>query len=54
MEGGAPEVLLDEAWLADLLAPPVPLQLFPHVEPTVAPAFEGLQLPALIGWERWM
>src|SRR5579859_1957154 len=29
------KVLLDEAWLHDLLAPPVPLQLFPQNEPTV-------------------
>src|SRR6266700_7180956 len=34
------KLLLDEAWLHDLVAPPVPLQLFPQVEPTVAPAFE--------------
>src|SRR5713226_3395978 len=29
------KVLLDEAWLHDLVAPPVPLQLFPQAEPTV-------------------
>jgi transcriptional regulator with XRE-family HTH domain len=29
------KVLLDEAWLHDLVAPPVPLQLFPLAEPTV-------------------
>src|SRR5437016_11926592 len=32
------KVLLDEAWLHDLLAPPLPIQLFPQAEPTVAPA----------------
>src|SRR5436305_9890202 len=29
------KVLLDEAWLHDLVAPPAPLQLFPQAEPTV-------------------
>ncbi len=30
------KVLLDDAWLHDLVAPPVPLQLFPQAEPTVS------------------
>src|SRR6266852_3104253 len=29
------KLLLDEAWLHDLVAPPVPLQLFPQAEPPV-------------------
>src|SRR5947209_2581558 len=32
------KVLLDEAWLHDLLAPPVPIPLFPRAETLVAPA----------------
>jgi transcriptional regulator with XRE-family HTH domain len=31
------KVLLDEAWLRDLLAPPVPIPLFPQAQPPVAP-----------------
>src|SRR3989440_12943674 len=34
------KVLLDEAWLHDLLASPRPVQLFPQAETPVAPAFE--------------
>src|SRR5436305_3846290 len=34
------KVLLDEAWLRDLLAPPVPVELLPQPETPVAPAFE--------------
>ncbi len=29
------KVLLDEAWLRDLLAPPAPIRLFPQVSPPV-------------------
>ena len=32
------KVLLDEAWLHDLVAPPVPVQLFPQAEPSIAHA----------------
>ena len=32
------KVLLDEAWLHDLVAPPVPVQLFPQAEALVAHA----------------
>src|SRR5256714_1650699 len=35
------KVLLDEAWLRDLLAPPAPIPLFPQVQPLVAPAPEA-------------
>src|SRR5215467_15656755 len=31
------KVLLDEAWLHDLVASPRPVQLFPGAEPSVAP-----------------
>ena len=34
------KVLLDEVWLHDLLAPPVPVQLLPPAEPPAAPALE--------------
>src|SRR5438034_7165362 len=43
-------VLLDEAWLHDLVAPPVPLPLFPQVEPTVAPAFEETAAFPRVDW----
>ncbi len=35
------KVLLDEAWLRDLLAPPAPIPLFPQAQPLVAPAPEA-------------
>src|SRR5436305_12101246 len=35
------KVLLDEDWLHDLLAPPVPIPLFPQAQPLVAPAPEA-------------
>src|SRR5438034_2242932 len=35
------KVLLDEAWLRDLLAPAAPIPLFPQAQPLVAPAPEG-------------
>ena len=44
------KLLLDEAWLHDLVAPPVPLQLFPQVEPTVAPAFEETAAFPRVDW----
>src|SRR2546421_5448603 len=34
------KVLLDEAWLRDLLAPPAPIPLFPQAQPIVAPTPE--------------
>ncbi len=35
------KVLLDEAWLRDLLASPAPIPLFPQAQPLVAPAPEA-------------
>src|SRR5207245_3191647 len=32
------KLLLDEAWLHELVAPPVPIPLFPRAETSVAPA----------------
>ena len=39
------KVLLDEAWLHDLLAPPAPVQLFPQAETPVAPTPEEPAFP---------
>ncbi len=45
------KVLLDEAWLCDLLAPPEPIQLFPQAQPLVAPAPEA---PAAFPHVDWV
>ncbi len=44
------KVLLDEAWLYDLVVPPVPVQLFPQAEPLVAYAGEEPAAFPRIDW----
>src|SRR5256886_5091752 len=57
------KLLLDEAWLHELVAPPVPIPLFPRAEPTVnggrggggaPPRFHNLPPPlaSLIVWDN--
>src|SRR5438034_5541945 len=44
------KVLLDEAWLRDLLAPAAPIPLFPQAQPLVAPAPEGPAAFPRVDW----
>jgi predicted ATPase/DNA-binding CsgD family transcriptional regulator/transcriptional regulator with XRE-family HTH domain len=44
------KVLLDEVWLHDLLAPPLPIQLYPRAESSVAPA--DLEPAALVRFQN--
>src|SRR3989440_8165466 len=44
------KVLLDEAWLCDLLAPPEPIQLFPQAQTLVAPAPEAPAAFPRVDW----
>ena len=44
------KVLLDEAWLHDLVAPPVPVQLFPQAETLVADAGEAPAAFPRVDW----
>jgi transcriptional regulator with XRE-family HTH domain len=44
------KVLLDEAWLQELLAPPALVQLSPQAQPLVAPAGEGPAAFPRIDW----
>src|SRR5256885_5671439 len=44
------KVLLDEAWLRDLLAPPAPIPLFPQAQPIVAPTPEGPAAFRCVDW----
>src|SRR2546426_8688826 len=44
------KVLLDEAWLRDLLAPPAPIPLFPQAQPLVAPAPEAPAAFPRVDW----
>src|SRR2546421_272266 len=44
------KLLLDEAWLCDLLAPPEPIQLFPQAQPLVAPAPEAPAAFRRVDW----
>src|SRR5438132_8800779 len=44
------KVLLDEAWLCDLLAPPEPIQLFPRAQTLVAPAPEAPAAFPRVDW----
>src|SRR5438874_3030319 len=44
------KVLLDEAWLRDLLAPPAPIPLFPQAQPLVVPAPEAPAAFPRVDW----
>src|SRR3954453_5658906 len=44
------KVLLDEAWLRDLLAPPESIQLFPQAQPLVVPAPEAPTAFPRVDW----